>query len=159
MDLQTLLTKQEITELRLAYAAHVDRHDFDALEALFTEDAICDFGKGFGDPWVGRKHIRTNYEAAMAKVGGEFDSLHVVTNPWITIEGPDTAHGRWYLIDLLTRQKPVSELETPGGHGNPLLFLGIYEDDYRRESGVWKISAIRLHILWPQREYQRLAHP
>lgn len=159
MDLETLLNKQEITELRLAYAAHVDRHDFDSLEALFTEDAVCDFGAGFGDPWVGRKQIRANYETAMAAAGTEFDSLHVVTNPWITLESADVAHGRWYLIDLLTRQKPVTQMETIGGHANPLLFLGIYEDDYRRENGVWKISYVRLHILWPQREYKGLAHP
>lgn len=159
MDLETLLNKQEITELRLGYAAHIDRRDFDSLEALFTEDAVCDFGPSFGAPWVGRSQIRANYESVMASAGGEFDALHVVTNPWITLDGADTAHGRWYLLDLLTRQKPVTGMETPGGHANPLLFLGIYEDDYRRVDGVWKIAHVRLHILWPQREYQGLAYP
>ncbi|WP_070152475.1 nuclear transport factor 2 family protein [Sphingobium phenoxybenzoativorans] len=159
MDIETLLAKHEIMDLRLGYAAHLDARDYDSFMDLFTEDAVCEFGPEYGGDWVGRAQIRERYEEVMLSAGGAFDAIHVVTNPWITLTGPDTAHGRWYLLDCLTRQMPVTGLHTQGGHNNPLLYLGIYEDDYRREAGKWRIARTRLHFLWPERKFEALAHP
>ena len=106
MTIDELLAIEEIRNLRLEYSACFDHQDLDALVALFTDDAICDFGS-YG-VWNGRDTIRRNYQQNMAHVGSEFDSIHVVTNPLIKLTGPATAHGRWYLLDLLTRQKPGS---------------------------------------------------
>ena len=150
MTLEELLAKQEIAELRLGYAAYLDTKDYDRLMDLFTDDAVCDFGPEYGR-WEGKATIRKNYEVAMAQAGGPFDSIHVVTNPWVTLLGPDTAHARWYLIDCLTRQAPHTGLATQGGHASPFLWLGMYEDDCRKVAGKWKIARTRLHFLWPTR--------
>jgi len=158
LTIEDLLVAEELRNLRLAYAAHYDSQNLDALVSLFAEDAICDFGPEWGR-WEGRETIRKNYAAALATTGSAFDSLHVVTNPWITRTGATTAHGRWYLLDLLTRQKPVTELATRGGHDNPLLYLAIYEDDYRKVGDSWKFAYCQLHFLWPERKYAALKHP
>ena len=83
----------------------------------------------------------------------------IFQHTWIKVTGKDTAHGRWYLIDLLTRQKPVTDMSTPGGHGNPLLYLAVYEDDYRKVGNAWRICHTTLHFLWPARSFEILRHP
>jgi hypothetical protein len=156
MTIEELLAIEEIRNLRLEYSASFDHQDLDALMSLFTADAVCDFGS-YG-VWCGTDSIRRNYKENMGQVGSEFDSLHVVTNPLIKLTSPTTATGRWYLIDLLTRQKPVTALETRGGHDSPLLWLGLYEDDYCKVGDAWKIAYCKLSFLWPTRSYEALRH-
>jgi hypothetical protein len=77
------------------------------------------------------------------------DAIHVVTNPWITLTGPDTAHGRCYLMDLAGQRAGESGHSAERGDGvNPLLALGRYEDDYRKVDGAWKFATIRLPYFW-----------
>ncbi|MDR7303973.1 nuclear transport factor 2 family protein [Haloactinomyces albus] len=159
MTVDELLTIEEIKQLRQAYSAYFDSQAIDDLAALFCEDAVCEFPAAFGGDWVGAETIRANFADIMPALGEPFDSLHVVTNPWITITGSEAAHGRWYLTDWLTRQKAGSgEMTTLGGHENPLLFLGIYEDQYRKVGNAWKFARIRLSLLWPEREFTGLVH-
>jgi len=158
MTLEELLAIEEIKNLRNGYAAHFDSHEVDALLGLFTEDAVCDFGEGYGK-WHGLEEIGRNFRTAIQNVGAPFDSVHVMTNPWIRIDSPTTAHGRWYLIDWATRQAPLSGMSTRGGHDHPLVYLGVYEDDYRKVGGKWLISYTKLHFLWPERAFTKLRHP
>jgi hypothetical protein len=158
MTIDELLAIEEIKELRLGYSENFDANNLDKLVDLFTDDATCDFGE-YG-LWVGKDTIRSNYAEQFKVVGEAFDSLHYVMNPRIRLTGPTTANGRWYLMDFLTRQKPVTALETQGGHENPLLWLAIYEDDYVKVDGRWKISYCKLHFLWPKRLTDgQLRHP
>lgn len=151
MDLHEFLEKESIRELRYAYSACIDGQDYGQLATLFTEDAVCEFGMEFGGNWVGRETIATNYRTVMATYGGPFEVIHVVTNPLITLTGPYTARGRWYLLDLLHRQQPGTPAVTAGGETNPLLYTAIYEDEYRKVEGRWLFSRIRIHLLWPLR--------
>jgi SnoaL-like domain len=159
MTIEELLALEEIRLLRAAYTAHLDSQDLDRLADLFTEDAVCAYPAEYGGDWVGRETIRANFAGIMPAIGQQFDAIHVTTNPWIELTGPDTAHGRWYLLDWLTRQKAgTADMVTRGGHDNPLLYLGVYEDEYRRVDGAWKFSRIALHTLWPDRAYTALHH-
>jgi hypothetical protein len=35
--------------------------------------------------------------------------------------------------------------------GNPLYWLGVYDERYRRRESGWRISKQRLNFIWPQR--------
>jgi ketosteroid isomerase-like protein len=156
MTLDELLAKDEIRDLRIAYSQHYDALDLDQLMTLFTEDAVCEFGS-YGT-WHGRDTIRTNYAAVLKHQDRPFATLHATTNPLIKITGPTTAYGRWYLIDLLAKQQD-SGLKSPGGHDNPLMYLAVYEDQYRKVGGKWLIAHTKLHFLWPQFGFDRLQGP
>jgi hypothetical protein len=112
--IEELLAIEEIKNLRNGYVAHFDSHEVDALLGLFTEDAVCDFGEGCGK-WRGLEEIGRNFRAAIQNVGAPFNSVHVMTNPWICIDSPTTAHGRLYLIDWAMRQAPLSGMSTRCG--------------------------------------------
>ncbi len=43
MDAQTLMDRAEITDLLTCYARAIDRHDWDLLRSLFTDDAHLDY--------------------------------------------------------------------------------------------------------------------
>ena len=60
MDLQELSDRMEIRDLVTAYTRAVDTRDWDALDEVFTSDAVLDY----------------------SSVGGPVDSLDVV-KPWI----------------------------------------------------------------------------
>lgn len=157
MTLDELLTRETIKELRYEYSDCFDRQDLDGLMALFTDDAVCDFGS-YGT-WQGRAIIRENYAREMPKVGEPFDSLHIVTNPRIKLRSATEAYGRWYLTDMVNRQPEGGPTKTRGGFDNPLLWLAIYEDEYRRVDGRWLISYTKLSFLWPARTYTGLLRP
>lgn len=160
MTIDELLEIEEIRRLRLAYSNYFDGHDVEGLTTLFCEDAVCEFPAEFGGDWVGRDTIVANFAREMGRLGEPYDTMHVVTNPWITITGAEEAHGRCYLIDLLTRQQAGSgHSTTRGGHANPLYFLGMYEDEYRKEEGVWRFARIKLPFFWPDRTFEKVSRP
>jgi hypothetical protein len=68
--------------------------------------------------------------------------MHAVTNPWIRLIDEETAHGRWYLLDLNTTE----------GAENPLILFGVYDDVYKKVAGRWLIHRTRIDFLWPRRE-------
>ncbi|GAA3518680.1 nuclear transport factor 2 family protein [Dietzia aurantiaca] len=146
--LDELLAIEEIKNLRLAYSAYFDSQDLDGLASIFAEDAVCEFSQEYGGDWVGRETIRANYAAVAEQVGAPYSAIHAVTNPWIELIGENTAKGRWYLIEYLTRQGAMT---SGGGHANPLFYLGIYQDEYKKVDGSWLISRVKLEFLWPER--------
>lgn len=148
VKLDELLAIEEIKNLRLAYSAYFDSQDIEKLGTIFAEDAVCEFDDEYGGDWVGREAIKANYAAVAEQVGTPYNAIHAVTNPWIQLTGKGTATGRWYLLDILTRQ---GALTSQGGHANPLLYVGIYEDEYRKVDGTWLISRVKLSFLWPER--------
>ena len=157
MTIDELLDIEAIKHLRQGYSAYLDAQDLDNLVDLFTEDAVCEYPEAYGGDWVGRETIRANFAAIMPAIGEPFDAVHIVTNPWIRLTGQGTATGRWYLLDVLTRQKAgTGQMTTSGGHDNPLLWVGVYEDEYRKVDGDWKFSRTKLHTLWPERAFDGL---
>lgn len=146
MTIEELLEKEAIKELRILYSHCFDGKDLDGLVALFTEDAVCEFGPDFGGDWVGREQIRKNFSGFLQQEGPPWGVLHSVTNPWIRLIDDDTANGRWYLHDLRTTE----------GVDNPLILYGIYDDLYKKIDGNWLIHRTRIDFLWPKRHVHGL---
>ncbi len=146
MTIEELLEMEQIKNLRIMYSHYIDGGDVEKLAGLFCEDAVCEFGEKHGGNWVGREAIRENYARFTSAKIPPYSFMHAVTNPWIRLTGPDTANGRWYLLDL--NLFPGSE--------NPLTLFGIYDDVYRKVNGEWLIARTRIDFLWPERDYHGL---
>ena len=69
MTVEDLLEIERIRKLRVLYSYYLDAGEFDALAALFCEDAVCEFGP-FG-VWTGRSTIAENYKNVMAPMAAK----------------------------------------------------------------------------------------
>jgi ketosteroid isomerase-like protein len=138
--LRRLLSEDDIRKVKLLYSQLMDAGRIDELAELFTEDAVCVFGR-FGE-WHGRAEIRENFAAVDRDHhdGIPFYAMHATTDHWVEVTGPDAAIGRSYLIDLVTA--------TPR-NGEPIVVLGVYDETYRRVDGSWLIERCVLQFLWP----------
>ena len=144
MTVEELLAIESIKNLRILGSRYLDSGRLDDLVALYTEDAVCEFGP-YGT-WRDRATFRDNFAAAEAPfyASGYFSNLHVVTNHTVELTGPDTATGLVYLLDFVTGDQMREG-------GNPLYWLGVYEEEYRRTGETWQISRQSLQFIWPQR--------
>lgn len=142
MTVDEMLAMEEIKQLRSKYSHCYDANDLDGLVELFTDDAICEWDQAHGGAWVGKQAIRENYAHYFELFGRRaWIVLHAVTNPWIEITSPNTAEGRWFMLDF----------NFCGLTEDPLGCIGIYDDLYHRVNGVWKIHRTRLDFLYPDR--------
>jgi hypothetical protein len=144
LTIEDLLEIEEIKNLRIMYSHYYDGVDIPNLVGLFTDDAICEFGEAFGGDWIGKDTIRENFTKFATEEGIIHSVMHATTNPWIRLIDSDTAHGRWYLLDIIT------DVERE----NPLGLFGIYDDVYKKIDGDWKIHRTRIDFLWPRREFE-----
>ena len=143
-ELRRLLEIEKIRHVKNLYSQLMDSRDIDGLAAIFSKDAVCQFGP-YGE-WHGRDEIHKNYKQVFES-GGEtspekYAGFHVTSNHWIEMTGPDTAVGRSYLIDTVHEPDPRT---------NPIIWLGLDDEEYKKEDGEWKISKCALQFLWPQR--------
>jgi len=131
---------EQVKQVKTTYCTHLDARNVDALVDLFTDDAICEFEAVFGSAtdgrWEGKPAIRRQYQDKWGAAGAPWTSIHAVTNAVVSVDG-DTATGRYYLLDYLI---------TPGR--DPLVLLGMYDEDYRRENGVWRICRSRIDVFY-----------
>ena len=127
-SLQELSDRSEIQDLVVGYSYAVDRHDWDALDAIFTPDAVLDFTATGGE--------RGDLPAIKAWFAQVLDLFaghqHLVAASRIDIDG-DTATARTLCHNPMWR-------DTDGG--TDLLFVGLwYVDTLVRSPDGWRIAA------------------
>jgi len=135
MDLDDLISMEQIRQLRYTYSWCYDSGDLDGLVAVFTPDAVCGFGP-YGT-WTGHDEIREGFRESFEATGVPGTTMHAVTNPVIRVDS-DHATGKWFLIDLILGP----------GEQNPLRIVAYYDDDYRREAGQWRIARSDIRFIW-----------
>ena len=141
-QLRNLLEVEAIKKVRQLYSHLMDTQQVDALVALFSEDAICEFGPDFGT-WHGRETISRNYHQVFTgDAANAFQSMHNISNHWVELIGTNKAVGRSYLIDAVT---------TTAATDMPIVWLGVYDEAYEKVNGKWLISRCSLHFFWPKR--------
>ena len=146
-SLRNLIDIEKIKELRLRYSYHMDARDLDKLMDVFAEGAVCGYGP-YGD-WVGKEVIYNNYkETFKDSLDTPFLSMHINTNHLIKITGSETAKGRVYLLDGLTKNMDGSDLE-PGSSN--FLWFALYDEEYVKIDDEWKIKNMNLEFFWPER--------
>ncbi|ELY93543.1 hypothetical protein C482_19134 [Natrialba chahannaoensis JCM 10990] len=121
-EVQELLDKQAISELIRKFVYLSDENDWDAEFELVTDDVIAEtpFGSAEG---------KDDFRETTAEIFAEFQfSRHMLHNGLIEIDG-DEATGQWYgEIPILTTD------------GEAEWILGMYEHEFRRVDGEWKLS-------------------
>lgn len=143
MTVEEVIAREEILQLRSKYSHFYDANQLEELVDLFTEDAVCEWDEAHGGCWIGREEIRRNYSRCFKEFGDrEWIVMHAVTNPWIEITSPDTAEGRWFMLDF----------NFCGLTQDPLGCIGVYDDLYKKVDGIWKIHRTRLDFLYPDRK-------
>ncbi len=126
----------QIEKLQRAYGYYVDKGLWEDLSELFTENAVANYPAGV---FIGHKSIR---EHLYMNVGGHqigdiglgngrlYDHMNI--QPVVHIDaGGTTAHGRW---------RAFAMFGSPGGGAT--WAEGVYEMQYTKENGVWKISKL-----------------
>ncbi len=120
-----MLDKHEITELLYAYARAADRHDNDAMRALYHPDATDDHGAFF-------KGLAMAFIDQLPQIQAPMKILHHnITNINIKLDG-DAAEGEVYVLayhQVATEDAPMD-----------LLIGGRYLDKYSKREGQWKFS-------------------
>lgn len=137
--LRQLLEIEEIKKVKLLYSQLMDLRDVDGLAEIFAEDAVCEFGP-YGS-WHGKKEIHEKYREVFDG-GVPYGGFHSTTNQWVEMTGPTSAVSRTYLHDIVHEPDPRT---------NPFIWFGIYDEDYEKINGEWKIKRCTLQFLWPQR--------
>jgi hypothetical protein len=138
-DLRKLLEIEKIRKVKNLYSQLMDMRDIDALIDIVTDDCVCEYGP-YGE-WRGRQEIYDGWKAVF-KDGIPYGGFHATTNQWIELTSATTAVSRTYLHDISHEPDPRTD---------PVVWYGIYDEDYLKIGGEWKMSRCRLEFLWPKR--------
>ncbi|MBP2456000.1 nuclear transport factor 2 family protein [Mycolicibacterium lutetiense] len=121
---------EAIKQVKYRYLRALDTKNWDEFATTLAEDIVADYGASLGEDhrFTDRASL-VDYMRSSLSAG--VISEHRVTHPEITMTGPDSASGIWYLQDRVI----VPE------HSLMLIGAAFYQDRYRRTSDGWKISA------------------
>lgn len=124
---------EDIRRVKYRYARSLDLKRWDEFADVFTEDATADYGtRATSEPLTlrGREQIVSYMRDAL---GGNIITVHFCAQPEIEIDADgDTAEGTWCFEDTVI--VPDHRIMIKGS--------AYYEDRYRREDGVWRISHV-----------------
>lgn len=123
---QELQDVRAIQDLRADYCYYTDTNDWQNITALFTDDAVCDFGP-FG-LYDGKAAI-TEFFRDLLPAGMVF-TMHMVHNTKIRVTG-DTATGEWYY------EVPANTVENQA-----FWIAGKYIEQYVKVDGAWKFKNV-----------------
>lgn len=126
MDLNAL---EEIRVLKYRYLRSLDTKRWDEFAETLTDDVVGDYGSPSGG-----QPLRFDGRDALVgfmrnSLGPSITTVHVCTHPEIVIEG-DEARGTWCMEDTVI----APEFDTM------IRGAAYYNDRYRRENGIWRIS-------------------
>jgi ketosteroid isomerase-like protein len=125
---RSLTDQDEVENLQRIHGFYIDKGLWSEAAALFTDDAeLVIQGKGV---YRGRARILQYLRATGVEgltPGRLYD--HMVLQPLTHVDARgQTARARWHLFAQFAKQGEFAEWET-----------GVYENEYRKEGGVWKI--------------------
>ena len=146
MTLEELLARHELEELIFAYCRHFDLNEPERVAALFTDDAVVDYGPEFPDV-VGAAAIEDAVAGSLERIFAA--TSHHVSNIQLEFDGPDAATGQTYLY-AWHRYRDGS----PDGE-----LWGRYEHRFRRTAAGWRISSLRLTAAGTRDFHRSAMHP
>jgi uncharacterized protein (TIGR02246 family) len=130
-----------IQRVLVEYSARLDARDYAGYADLFARDGTWQNGNPVR---TGRAEIEAMLVGLFGKPAAGFvnrDNYHLVSNPQVDVEGDHaTARSRHLLVMRGPDGSPVPEL------------AGLYEDEFVREDGQWKILRRVDNPIMPTRE-------
>ena len=145
MTIDELLEIEEIRQLRYLYALYLDAGEIDKLVGLFTEDGVAEWPEHMGGFWIGRERMHQGWLDVYQEENSPFSMVHIATNPFVRLTGPDTANGRYYGISVHTSEEDIKDV---------INVIGIHDDLYKKVDGKWYFEKTRYDFLYPNRIYQ-----
>jgi hypothetical protein len=131
-DLQQLVDREAIKELKARYYRFADAGEWGALRELFTDDLEVDLAPGQ------QFHTADEYVSAARELVGSGVTVHQGHMPQITIVSPEQARGTWMLGVYVEWPSGSPDGERTGARA-----YGYQRETYRKLGGEWKIA--RLH--------------
>jgi SnoaL-like domain len=129
---------EAIKQLKARYFRLMDTKQWDRWREAFTDDCRYD---GTSRPYSGPDEFCAGTSQRLA----DATTVHQGHMPEIVLTGPDTAEGIWAMFD---RVEFPEARDTGHGVSRGFTGFGHYEEKYRRDDGVWRISFLRLTRLW-----------
>ncbi len=134
---EKLEAARAVKKLQRAFGFYVDRGLWDEAADLFTDNGTIEIG--MDGVYVGKARIR---DYLMKLHGGQQGLIYGQLNEWVTLQpvvnvsaDGKAARARWRDLGMLGQYKKHAEWRD-----------GIYENDYVKEGGVWKIRALHLYV-------------
>ncbi len=127
LSLQQISDRIEIDDLLVRYSHAIDSRDFDALDEVFTPDAVIDYS-AMGGAKGSLPEIKEFLRKAMAQFSG---FQHLIANSMIDLRG-DEASGRTICHNPMVMAKPGGETH--------VFYCGLwYKDELVRTPRGWRI--------------------
>ena len=121
---------EEIRRLRMRYHVNINEERFGEMPALFTEDAVVDFGH------VGGATGLADIEALFLALPSTLDLVkQFIHNHLVDVEG-DRATGLAYLDARYARA------------GESVMVAARFDEVYRRTGDGWRIAEMRVHLFF-----------
>ena len=134
LDLEAI---ELIKQLKARYFRFLDTRNIEALQSVFTEDASARFkGPDYDFDLNGWPALEAFYRKSFS---ADAFGMHNGHHPEIEVSGHH-ATGIWYLQDIFVQLK----------HDITVMGSALYEDEYRREDGVWRIATTGYVRLWEE---------
>ena len=134
LDLEAI---ELIKQLKARYFRFLDTRNIAGLHSVFTEDASARFkGPDYDFDLTGWPALEAFYRKSFS---ADAFGMHNGHHPEIEVMG-DRATGIWYLQDIFVQLK----------HDITVMGSALYEDEYRREGGVWRIATTGYVRLWEE---------
>jgi hypothetical protein len=126
--------QHQIENLQRIYGYYIDKDMWSQAADLFADDAeLAVAGRG---AYVGKAHVLA-YLRAIGPDGPQegrlFDNMQLQPIVHVDAQGK-TGTGRWHLFAQFAESNKFHEWGT-----------GVYENDYVKQAGVWKIQRLRLY--------------
>jgi hypothetical protein len=126
-----------VKKLQRAFGYYVDRGLWQDAADLFADNGTIEIG--MDGVYVGRTRIRDYLKTLH---GGQEGLIYGQLNEWVTLQpvvdvaaDGRSAKARWRDLGMVGQYKKHAEWRD-----------GIYENDYVKEGGVWKIAKLHLYV-------------
>jgi len=127
----------EIGQLLVAYSEAVDRRDWDALDDVFTPDAVIDYTE-LGGIRGDLEAIKGFLRSSLGEESGKLGFMHLLGQARVVIDG-DVASARTPCLNPMVLRVPAAE-RCPGDDREHVYFCGLwYRDELVRTPGGWRI--------------------